>query len=66
MWNQGQGTSQRVARPPPPYPQHPIHRFFVDFYCRAHQLVIEIDGDIREELQEQDEARNRWFTLRGC
>ena len=45
--------------------QHPIHRFIVDFYCHAHRLVIEIDGGIHEEQQEQDEARSRWFTDRG-
>jgi very-short-patch-repair endonuclease len=24
--------------------QHPIGRFFVDFYCHAKKLVIEVDG----------------------
>src|SRR5674476_120698 len=28
--------------------QHTIHPFIVDFFCPAHKLIIEVDGDIHE------------------
>ncbi|MCB0196359.1 MAG: endonuclease domain-containing protein [Anaerolineae bacterium] len=44
--------------------QHPIHHFIVDFYCHAHQLIIEVDGGIHEQQQDYDEARTEWLTQR--
>lgn len=39
--------------------QHPIGQFIADFYCHEEKLVIEVDGDIHNELaiQERDEGR---------
>jgi very-short-patch-repair endonuclease len=37
--------------------QHPVGRFIVDFYCPAHKLAIEIDGDIHLDRVEYDTAR---------
>jgi len=34
--------------------QHAIDRFIVDFYCAAAQLVIEVDGSIHDEPEQQE------------
>jgi very-short-patch-repair endonuclease len=34
--------------------QHPLGPFIADFYCHAHRLVIEIDGDIHATTIERD------------
>ena len=44
--------------------QHPLHHFILDFYCHAHQLVIEIDGSIHQQQSDYDEARTEWLTQR--
>lgn len=46
--------------------QHPIGRFFVDFYCAACRLVVEIDGDSHAEQVEYDTARTQRLESRGC
>jgi very-short-patch-repair endonuclease len=47
--------------------QHPIGRFILDFYCAAHKLAIEIDGDSHADPKQQryDEARTAWLQQRG-
>jgi very-short-patch-repair endonuclease len=45
--------------------QHPLHHFILDFYCHAHQLVVEADGGIHHRQQEYDAARTEWLTQRG-
>jgi very-short-patch-repair endonuclease len=37
--------------------QHTIDRFVVDFYCAEACLVIEVDGPVHQETQEQDAER---------
>ncbi len=37
--------------------QHPLHHFILDFYCHAHQLVVEVDGGIHQQHCDYDEAR---------
>ena len=37
--------------------QHPIGNFIIDFYCPAHRLVVEIDGDIHQFQKSEDQAR---------
>jgi very-short-patch-repair endonuclease len=37
--------------------QHPVGHFILDFYCAAHKLVIEVDGEIHETQIEYDAAR---------
>lgn len=39
-------------------PQHPINTFIADFYCHAHKLVIEVDGEIHAQQKEYDAGRN--------
>jgi very-short-patch-repair endonuclease len=34
--------------------QHPIERFIADFYCHAIKLVIEVDGDIHKNQENQE------------
>jgi very-short-patch-repair endonuclease len=47
--------------------QHPIGPFVVDFVCLAHRLVIEIDGGVHlePEQQAQDRSRQRWLEGQG-
>ena len=45
--------------------QHPLHHFILDFYCHAHQLVVEVDGGIHQQQRDYDEARTEWLTQRG-
>ena len=45
--------------------QHPIGRFIVDFYCAAHKLVIELDGDSHADQEAYDRARTEWLEERG-
>jgi very-short-patch-repair endonuclease len=34
--------------------QHPINIFIVDFYCHKIKLVIEVDGEIHNQVQAQE------------
>jgi very-short-patch-repair endonuclease len=44
--------------------QHPIDRFITDFYCAEAQLVIEVDGPIHDNTQEQDALRQEFLESR--
>lgn len=52
--------------------QHPIDRYFADFACESLKLVIELDGKIHDEDEQQlyDYHRQQeietlgWFVLR--
>ncbi|MBN1563869.1 MAG: DUF559 domain-containing protein [Anaerolineae bacterium] len=37
--------------------QQSIGRYIVDFYCSDARLIIEVDGSIHDEMQEQDQDR---------
>jgi very-short-patch-repair endonuclease len=37
--------------------QHPIYIFIADFYCHEARLVVEIDGEIHNQLEEYDDNR---------
>ena len=37
--------------------QHPLGRFVVDFCCPAERLVVEVDGEVHEDQEDEDEAR---------
>ena len=39
--------------------QHQIGEACVDFCCRSHRLVIEVDGDSHENKTEQDADRDK-------
>jgi very-short-patch-repair endonuclease len=45
--------------------QHPLGPFIADFYCAAHRLVVEIDGDIHDLQPERDAARTEQFEKYG-
>jgi very-short-patch-repair endonuclease len=37
--------------------QHPIDIFIADFYCHAAKLVVEIDGEIHDDMVDYDLGR---------
>ena len=45
--------------------QHPLGPFIADFYCAAHRLVVEVDGDIHDLQVERDAARTEQFEQHG-
>jgi very-short-patch-repair endonuclease len=45
--------------------QHPIGPFVVDFCCTEHRLVIELDGGVHAEQQEQDAEREAILAMAG-
>ena len=47
--------------------QHPIGPFIVDFCCRAHRLIIEVDGDTHgnEEQIAYDSRRDEYLISKG-
>ncbi|QGX40368.1 endonuclease domain-containing protein [Permianibacter aggregans] len=47
--------------------QHGIGPFIVDFYCSAHQLVIEVDGVTHETMasQKADTGRDQFMRSLG-
>ncbi len=46
--------------------QHPIGRFIADFFCDDARLIIEIDGAIHDEPDQQGRDRARQDVLRAC
>jgi very-short-patch-repair endonuclease len=42
-----------------------IRGHVVDFYCRRARLVIEVDGPVRDQRQEDDEFRDRVLAEHG-
>jgi very-short-patch-repair endonuclease len=47
--------------------QHPLGPYFVDFYCPAARLVVEIDGPTHGEERQwaYDERRTEWLKQHG-
>jgi very-short-patch-repair endonuclease len=45
--------------------QAPIGPYFVDFYCPALRLVIEVDGPLHGETVLEDAERDRWLIRQG-
>jgi very-short-patch-repair endonuclease len=43
--------------------QHPISKFIVDFYCHKAKLVLEIDGNVHDELEQADYDIGRTFEI---
>lgn len=43
--------------------QHPIPPYFVDFYCHAHCLVVELDGS--QHGEDVDRARTQFLEAKG-
>jgi very-short-patch-repair endonuclease len=46
--------------------QHPVGRFVLDFYCPAHRLAVEVDGDVHDEQRDRDAARTAEIEAFGC
>ncbi len=45
--------------------QVPIDRFVVDFLCKKHRLIIELDGSQHAENREYDELRTSILEAKG-
>ena len=45
--------------------QFPTGRYIVDFVCRRHNLIIEIDGGHHADQQEYDAVRTEWLRSQG-
>ena len=43
----------------------PIGPYFVDFLCRSHRLVIEIDGHSHDVQPARDEVRDAYIESEG-
>lgn len=41
--------------------QHTIGRFIVDFYCPAARLIVEVDGPIHQNTQDEDAIRQEFL-----
>ena len=44
---------------------HPVGRFFVDFYCPACRLMIEVDGSVHDTQTDHDAARTEQLETYG-
>lgn len=44
--------------------QHPIYRYIADFYCHELRLVIELDGGVHDEVDQQEHDSNRDQVIR--
>ena len=45
--------------------QHPVGRFVLDFFCPAHRLAVEVDGEVHAGQTEQDAARTTELEAHG-
>ena len=41
--------------------QHPIGPYIVDFYCRSHGLVVELDGRSHDDRGDEDQGRQDYL-----
>ncbi|MGN7990212.1 endonuclease domain-containing protein [Pedobacter sp. 22226] len=44
--------------------QHPVHQYIADFYCHEAKLIIEIDGRIHNNPENQEYDQNRTDELK--
>ena len=45
--------------------QFPTGRYIVDFVCRKHNLIIELDGGQHADQLDYDEIRTEWLKSQG-
>jgi very-short-patch-repair endonuclease len=45
--------------------QAPINRYFADFCCEGHKLIVEVDGAQHAEQESYDAARSAQLKARG-
>ena len=43
--------------------QHPLHKYIADFYCNEAKLIIEIDGGIHNQVDNEEYDKNRSYEL---
>ena len=43
--------------------QHPLDIFIADFYCHQKKLIIELDGEIHDNLEQKEYDEGRTFEL---
>ena len=44
--------------------QHPLDKFIADFYCHEKKLVVELDGNIHDEIEIQQYDQARTYDLK--
>lgn len=45
--------------------QHVMYPWILDFFCKACELAVEVDGDVHELLAHQDATRDSWLARRN-
>ena len=45
--------------------QHNVGQIIADFYCHEAKLIIELDGGIHQQRQEEDRIRDEWAASNG-
>ena len=45
--------------------QHGIGKYIVDFYCPELKLIVEIDGQVHDEIMDRDKIREEFFKSLG-
>ena len=45
--------------------QHPVGRYFLDFYCREASLAVELEGEQHRDQTAYDAERDAWLESRG-
>ena len=43
--------------------QHPLDKYIADFYCHEAKLIIEIDGGIHNQVDNEEYDKNRSYEL---
>jgi very-short-patch-repair endonuclease len=64
IWSRIRGRHENFPR----YKRnHPIGKYYADFYCAKAMLVIEIDGAShgQGDRPEQDDMRDEWMKSKG-
>ena len=44
--------------------QHPVNKYIADFYCHEARLIVEVDGDIHNDIDIQEHDEGRTFELK--
>jgi very-short-patch-repair endonuclease len=43
--------------------QHPIYCYIADFYCHEIRMVVELDGGVHHEIDQQEHDRSRDLVI---
>ena len=44
--------------------QHPINKFVADFYCHEVRLIVEVDGEVHDEIDRKEHDELRTYVLK--